>query len=433
MAQDKEQRPAAVCSVPAAQAVGSSRRETIHRMTRRCQNWDYRAQAIYQITIVQEDRRKPLLGRLEILHSGTMPEEVEARVVPTALGEAILAHWKRIGEFTPEIKPLFCQIMPDHIHAILEVTQPMARPLGNAIGGFKTGCEKLCRQLVAGAPHLFAAGFQDTILFHEGQLDNMFRYLRDNPRRLAVKRLFPELFRVVGKLKVKFQGLAPLAQNKGLAPLAQDKGLAPLAQDKGLVPLAQDKGLEAVGFFSAIGNRFLLDRSLLQVQVSRKDFAYQREPLPGGRGLKISRDAAGEPLVAFSSPAFEEKRDALLAAARHGTVLLSPCVSDGERQIAREALAASLPLVTLQNKGFSPLQKPPGRYFDACSDGRLLMLAPAAWPYQPGEKPMTRRDALALNRLCQWLAGHGAADVAYRGVTFADVDALALSAVKALP
>ena len=415
LAQDKEQRPAAVCSVPAAQAVGSPRRETIHRMTRRCQNWDYRAQAIYQITIVQEDRRKPLLGRLEILHSGTMPEEVEARVVPTALGEAILAHWKRIGEFMPEIKPLFCQIMPDHIHAILEVTQPMARPLGNAIGGFKTGCEKLCQQLVAGAPHLFAAGFQDTILFHEGQLDNMFRYLRDNPRRLAVKRLFPELFRVVDKLKVKFQGLAPLAQDKGLAPLAQNKRL------------------EAVGFFSAIGNRFLLDRPLVQVQVSRKDFAYRREPVSGGRGLKISRDAAGEPQVDFSSPAFEEKRDVLLAAARHGAVLLSPCVSDGERQIAREALAASLPLVTLQNKGFSPFQKPPGRYFDACSDGRLLMLAPAAWPYQPGEKPMTRQDVLALNRLCQWLAGDGAADVAYRGVTFSDVDAIAISTVRTSP
>ena len=419
-AQDKGLLPAAAgsaaaCSVPAAQAVGPPRCETIHRMTRRCQNWDYRARAIYQITIVQENRRKPLLGRLEILKGGPMPEDVEARVVPNALGEAILAHWKRIGEFTPEIKPLFCQIMPDHIHAILEVTQPMARPLGNAIGGFKTGCEKLCRQMIPEVPHLFAAGFQDTILFHEGQLDNMFRYLRDNPRRLAVKRLFPELFRVVGKLKVKFQGLAPLAQNKGL------------------VPLAQDKGLEAVGFFSAIGNRFLLDRPLLQVQVSRKDFAYRREPMLGGRGTKISRDAMGEPLVAFSSPAFEEKRDALLAAARHGAVLLSPCVSDGERQIAREALAASLPLVTLQNKGFSPLQKPPGRYFNACSDGRLLMLAPVAWPYQPGEKPMTRQDALALNRLCQWLAGDGAADVAYRGVTFADVDAIAISTVRTSP
>ena len=53
------------------------------------------------------------------------------------------------------------------------------------------------------------------------------------------------------------------------------------------------------------------------------------------------------------------------------------------------------------------------------------MLAPAAWPYQPGEKPMTRSDATAMNRLCQWLAGEGAAEINYRGLLPANIDALA--------
>ena len=108
--------------------------------------------------------------------------------------------------------------------------------------------------------------------------------------------------------------------------------------------------------------------------------------------------------------------------------MLSPCVSDGERQIAREALAAGLPLVTMANKGFSKLQKPSGRYFDACAEGRLLMLAPAAWPYQPGEKPMTRFDATAMNRLCQWIAGEGAAEINYHGMKPANIDDLARKA-----
>ena len=34
------------------------RRETQHRMTRRCEGWDYCARAIYMITLVQEDRRR---------------------------------------------------------------------------------------------------------------------------------------------------------------------------------------------------------------------------------------------------------------------------------------------------------------------------------------------------------------------------------------
>ena len=436
-----------------------ARRETVHRMTRRCDGWDYRQQAIYQVTLVQADRARPLLGRLVIDDPKAPPEAVTARVEPSELGAAILAHWKRLGDFTPEIKPLFCQLMPDHLHAILEVTRPMAKPLGNAIGGFKTGCEKIYRELalsaqdkalsakhelngawaagggracsvpeapcsvpearasgVSGTPRLWAAGFQDSILLRAGQLDAMFNYLRDNPRRLAVKRLFPNLFRAVATLH---------------RPLPS---------------------LGVVGAFAALGNRFLLDRPLVQVQVSRHDFAYRREPKAGG-GLKIARDAAGEPLVAQESAAFTAKAEALLARARQGAALLSPCVSEGEREIARRAFAEGLPLVVLRNKGFAPLEKPSGRHFDACAAGRLLMLAPAAWPHVLGEKPMTRRDALALNRLAQALAeggrGSGAcapgteqsapgteqgvAPIAYRGVTFAEVDDWARAAVNLAP
>ena len=131
--------------------MGEARRETIHRMTRRCDGWDYRQRAIYQVTLVQADRARPLLGRLVIDDPKAPPEAVTARVEPSELGAAILAHWKRLGDFTPEIKPLFCQLMPDHLHAILEVTRPMAKPLGNAIGGFKTGCEKSYRELAPSA------------------------------------------------------------------------------------------------------------------------------------------------------------------------------------------------------------------------------------------------------------------------------------------
>ena len=368
-----------------------TRREVEHSMLRRCFGWDYTQPCIYQITIVLVERGSKALGEIVVDEVGEGGRPLAAHCELTELGRAILAHWLKIGEFTPEIKPLYCQIMPDHLHAILRVLRPMERPLGNAIGGFKTGCEKIYRKLAfstqgmglasaarggagsvsaaqaAEVPRLFAPGFQDTILFHEGQLEKMFNYLRSNPLRLAVKRWAPTLFRVTREIEVSL-------------------------------------GVEGVGHFSALGNHFLLDRPLAQVQVSRRFFGYKRVAKPGG-GLKIAKDVKGEPLVEFSTPEFEERRDELIEAAKHGAVLLSPCVSDGERQIAREALAAGLPLVTMANKGFSKLQKPSGRYFDACAEGRLLMLAPAAWPYVPGEKPMTRFDATAMNRLCQWIAG----------------------------
>ncbi|MBP5510424.1 MAG: hypothetical protein J6Z49_05855 [Kiritimatiellae bacterium] len=225
----------------------------------------------------------------------------------------------------------------------------------------------------------------------------MSQYVHDNPRRLAEKRANPDLFRRIVDLAL---------------PL-----------DNGRI----------TGHFSAIGNRHLLERPLVQVQYSRRFLAYRRIPKPGG-GLKIARDAAGAPLIETAIPEYSEIRNAVFAAASHGAVVISPCISDGERQIAHETIERGFPLVVLRNKGFSPLQKPGGRYFDACADGRFLILAPAAWPYVTQEKPMTRHDATALNRITQWLCsvtGHFCpASIAYNGIKPTDIDRLADEAVK---
>ena len=45
---------------------------------------------------------------------------------------------------------------------------------------------------------------------------------------------------------------------------------------------------------------------------------------------------------------------------------------------------------------------------------------------------MTRFDAVAMNRLCQALAGEGAVEVNYHGMRPANIDALACAAVKAI-
>lgn len=390
-----------------------ARKETKHLMMRRCDGWDYRAPAIYQITLVQANRKKPALGRLVIDGDAATPEEVCAHVELSELGAAIVGHARRLNEWAGEVKMLGCQVMPDHLHIILEVTREMAKPLGNVIGGFKTGCEKIYRELAlsaqnkgadggascsvpeaqaSGMPRLFAKGFQDSILFRAGQLEAMFNYLRDNPRRLAVKRLYPNLFQVARMVRLPLPGL----------------------------------GVE--GTFSALGNRSLLNRPCVQIQVSRRDFVYRRVGKRGG-GKKIARTEAEVPIVDFVSAAFEEKCAALLMRARRGEVLLSPCVSDGEREIARRAFNERLPLIALRNKGFAPLEKPSGRLFDACAEGRLLLLAPGAWGPTTKEKPMTRFDALILNRLAQELAGEGAAKINYHGVTCADVDRFACAAV----
>ena len=366
------------------------------------------------ITLELADRRSKALGRLKVADReglwfepaaakalGLTPESIRAKVELSELGAAVVGCWREIERFYPKVKVMACQVMPDHFHGLLFVTEPLACHLGQVVKGFKLGCNNAARVLaptiLSPGAGLFAEGFVDTILWREGQLRAERDYLADNPFRLAVKTIFPELFRVACDLSVALPGLSP----------------------------------GAIGHFASLGNRFLLKRQIAQVQVSRSLFRYRRVAKSGG-GLKIERDEKGEPVVEFESPEFRERKADLFAAAKHGAVLLSPCISDGERQIARAALVAEIPLITMANKGFSKLQKPSGRHFDACAEGRLLMLAPAAWPYQPGEKPMTRFDATALNRLCQWIAGEDAAEINYHGMKPANIDDLARAAARAV-
>ena len=406
-------------------------RELKPHMGRRLRGWDYRRPGYYMITLVIADRREGKFGELVVKRTttsaacaelwlsidearalGLEPEQVEAKVIFSSLGRAIFEHFKKMGAFTPGLEPVYCAVMPDHLHLLVKIVRELARPLGNAIGGFKTGCEKIY-QRTGGEGRLFAEGFVDEIILRAGQLKAEFTYLLDNPRRLAVKRLFPWLFKVSRRIRVDFR-LAPKAPaGQGTAPAGQAVQAGQGVGREGDVWHAP--AAPAAGWFSAIGNHFLLARSAFhQIQVSRRFFAYARD----ARG-NLLKDAP--PAVATHE--FEEKLAAALAAGKGGAVLVSPCISQGEREIARRAFAAGYRVITLANKGFSPLYKPGGKLFESCAAGNLLMLAPAQWPYQPAEKPMTRVDALVLNRIAQLIAGEGACEIDYKGVTLANVDA----------
>ena len=404
-------------------------KETIHGMLRRCEGWDYSLPCIYMITLVLANRRSKVLG--EVVGSSVIGDNIadhrtpdhrtphpnSARCELTALGRAVEECWEAIPQFYPQVQIICKQVMPDHFHGILWVKEPLDCHLGQVIKGFKIGCNRaarrLCPDLLAEGAGLFAEGFQDSILFHEGQLAKMIAYIKANPLRLAIKRALPGLFTVVRGVRVQLSAI--------ISPIT---GLP----DSKPSPAKPPPTLH----FSAIGNRALLERPMVQVQCSRRYFGYKRIPKPGG-GMKIARDSAWNPIADFASPEYERLHNRLLAAARHGVVLISPCISDGEREIARKALAEGLPLVTMQNKGFSKLEKPRGRYFDACAAGRLLMLAPVAWPYTPGHKPMARHEATAMNRLCQWIAGEGAATINYRGLAPANIDKIAIAAASKMP
>ena len=97
-----------------------------------------------------------------------------------------------------------------------------------------------------------------------------------------------------------------------------------------------------------------------------------------------------------------------LALAREGAVLVSPSISPGEKTIMRAAFDHGYPVIILLENGFAPLAKPGGKRFDACANGKLLLLAP--WPHHNDHRTISRQQCNDLNDMARDIAchnGHG--------------------------
>lgn len=207
-------------------AAGLEVHETQHSMKRRTPWHNYSRKGTYMLTLVVR-YRAALLGTLRTTKNTTGAEPAErAYVELSAMGMAIVEEeQKKINQFYPQVEVWKLCIMPDHLHMILRVKEDLGegKHLGMVVAGFKGGCSKAAMRLGAtvlcasaqkdnqsGRPGnnggklipLFEDGYCDKILLHEGQLDNWKHYLDDNPRRLMMKRLHPDLFTVLTGLMV---------------------------------------------------------------------------------------------------------------------------------------------------------------------------------------------------------------------------------------
>lgn len=161
----------------------------LHNKHFREYRWDYRQPAIYLLTFTTTDRR-PLLGTL-------VGEAETARVEPSEIGWRVTNFFSNLPAYYPQLQVLSRVVMPDHFHAIVRVTTPLEHPLGYCMRGFKWACNKEWKTLFPEADYpLFAPDFYPSRLQGPGQLQIMFNYLRDNPRRLAIKRQYPGYFRI---------------------------------------------------------------------------------------------------------------------------------------------------------------------------------------------------------------------------------------------
>lgn len=330
--------------------------------------WNYRGRAIYHFTFVVEERF-PLFGTLE----GESAETAFVKLnnfghrVYRILGG--LAQFYEMKGFA--LKVLAQKVMPDHIHLVIQVLEPLPQSIGAVVRGFKSGCTKVYKEMYFCGEEGFDGGenaarvhgndgnggnsgmlldsknadmalvqfarifagngsiwqhdpayYHERILHAPGQLRYMIDYVKDSPRRLWLKSHNPNLFKL-------------------------------------------HRRTEADGLlFTSLGNQFLLD-------------------WPDRQMVEMSRSATDEQV--------QERLQSVLAMAHNGTVTYTAAISKGEKLIARTLREQGYPLVVLLNDGFPKegaphecFYKPGGVYFEACAKGQLLLLEPTEQTFLKG-------------------------------------------------
>lgn len=314
------------------------------RQTRRMYGHDYAVPGTYEVTMVVAGRRSvfgEIVGTTKV--GGDKP-----CLKPSALGQTVLDNEiPKIHHYYPEVDIWQVCLMPDHLHLIVRINQPLpkGKHLGIIIGAFKGGVSRAWWQLdatvsaaSAAESHspLFEPNYNDHILMRDGQLDNWKRYLRDNPLRYMMRREYPDLFQ------------------RTLCVLIGDTR------------------------YSAFGNMLLLRQ-------------------PEKHQVFFHRYTDGIPTENTDFWTTESQR--LLSAANSGDVLVNPGISECEKRIKKMALEQKLRMIHLQAAPIGRYWKPERSRFEACAHGSLLILAP--WPEDMPNFTSDYQRFHYLNRLAE--------------------------------
>lgn len=161
------------------------------RHSLRLRNYDYSQAGAYFFTICTHER-VCLFGEIA---------DSEMRL--NALGEAAAECWAAIPEHFPDVELDADCVMPNHIHGIVVITQsagathasplpndrpagPPSRSLGAIIGSFKSAATKRIHEIqCASNLAVWQRNYYERVIRNESELNNVRRYIANNPLRWA--------------------------------------------------------------------------------------------------------------------------------------------------------------------------------------------------------------------------------------------------------
>ncbi len=372
--------------------------------------WDYRGRAIYHFTLPVETRY-PLFGTLE----GESAEKAFVKLNP--FGRQVCKMLGGLAQFYERkgyaLKVLAQMVMPDHVHLVIQVLEPLPQSIGAVVRGFKSACTKVYKE------EYFCSGENAAKVHGEG-----------TPEGGSAAKVHGEGTPEGGSAaKVHGEGALPEGEN---AAKVHGEGALPEGENAAKVHGEGAKGGNATGVHEE-GEKALVHFARIfagRGSIWQKDPAYYHERIlhaPGqlrrmidyvkdnprrlwlktrnpdlfrlhrrtevaglsftSMGNHFLLDWPDRQTVEMSRSATDdqvkERLRTAMAAAHDGTVTYTAAISKGEQHIARALREQGYPMVVLLGDGFpkegSPHEryyKPGGVYFEACSKGQLLLLQP---------------------------------------------------------
>lgn len=343
---------------------------------RRASFHDYCEPAIYMFTVKKNPDIPPfsrIVGNPRMLSGSEVP-----RVVCSEIGQILSEEILKTQKMRPtQIRIRQFMIMPDHVHLMLEVLTRLNYPVTKIVAQILSATTLNCRRCGLISPSASAfdlEGINDRILYGAGQLDILYNYIADNPRRYLIKKLHPDLFR--RRSGIRFGNNNESDNDNKSAPVNQSN----IDNDVDKEPGGEKNPIIRM---DCVGNIFLLRQSLKQVHV---------------------RSFWSDDLVLR----FEEECRLHVSA---GGVLISPFISPKERKIMYEAIERGGKVIRITDRGFGERWKPSGREFELCAEGRLLVMAESGSSTRREE--MHYRKASHLNRVAALIVETAAAKKFY--------------------
>ncbi len=381
----------------------------------------WRGVGVYHVTLTVPSR-EPLFGRLVI------PDGVpsKARIERTALGNAVVDELYVMCRHYPAIRILQFSLMPDHLHAVIHVTQVMDTSIRSVVRGYWQGVKKLGRAYTLAVSAEF-----NSAATHEGNAatTDEGNVATTGEGNVATTDEGNAATTHEGNVATTDEGNAATTHEGNVATTGEGNAAT---KHEGNAAIAGE-GTQGYPFpifterpfIRPLSRRGQLNTMIRYVQMNPQRLATKRLK-PGyfrvQKDIEIGDrkyDGVGNVAIlmgegfdtvhvrswivkAAENGEDKQMRDYMnsrVLLARKGAVMVSPFISPQEKRVMQVLLQEQLPFILLTDNGFRDYYKPSDGLFDACAAGRLLILSP--WAYEDGKRHISRSECVALNGIAE--------------------------------